>query len=363
MEIDLEMIAQPISPEQPAGPDMRADESRNNSYYRLRDVWDVARRKEREALNSDPEQGDQKQKADTESLSAWRQVTSQSLQLLTREAKDLEVAAFLIQGALRTEGTSGLAGALTVAKTLVERFWDELYPQLGEEGISLRLRPIESLSTAPSLLIEPLRRLAITGAGGQGPYTFSQYLSASAGRTNPSMSDLERSATDTDTGFYLGLYEELSTSQREFAELSRLLNEKSGVDEAGRSQGPSLGDLRQAIDDALSAVQHLAKGRLATAVEAVEADGAGGQASGNASPGAGTAVPGRLESRGDALRMLEKVAEFFERQDPHSLLGAQVRKIVRLANMKPADYYSELLDDENARKALFKLVGIEPPPE
>ena len=39
-------------------------------------------------------------------------------------------------------------------------------------------------------------------------------------------------------------------------------------------------------------------------------------------------------------RWAEKVAEFFERQDPHSLLGAQVRKIVRLANMKPADYYT-----------------------
>lgn len=363
MEIDLETLKQPISPDNPAGPDMRADESRNNSYYRLRDVWDVARRKEREALNADPSQSDQKQKADNESNSAWRSVTSQSLQLLTREAKDLEVAAFLIQGALRTEGTSGLAGALTVARTLVEHFWEPLYPQLGEEGISLRLRPIESLATAPSLLIEPLRRILITGGGGQGPYTFSQYLSAAAGRTSPSMSEVERSASETETSFYQGLYTDLSLCQQEFSELARLLNEKSGVDESGRPQGPSLGDLQQALNDAVSAVQYLAKGRLDSAEAAAESSAPAGVAAGNASPGAGTGVPGRLESRGDALRMLEKVAEFFERQDPHSLLGAQVRKVVKLANMKPADYYSELLEDENARKALFKLVGIEPPPE
>jgi type VI secretion system protein ImpA len=362
MEIDLERIAQPISPEQPAGPDMRADDSRNNSYYRLRDVWDVARRKEREALNSDPE-GDQKQKADSESYTAWRSVTSQSLQLLTREAKDLEVAAFLIQSALRTEGTEGLAGALSVARTIVEHFWDVLYPQLGEEGISLRLRPIESLSTAPSLLIEPLRRVEVTGPGGHGPYTFSQYLSAASGRGSPTMSELERSAADTEVSFYSAMYADLVLAQREFDELSRLLNEKAGLDESGRPQGPSLGDLKQALVDSLNAVQHLAKGRLESATETTDTAAADAATPVNGAPNAGTSVPGRLESRGDALRMLEKVAEFFERQDPHSLLGAQVRKIVRLANMKPADYYSELLEDESARKALFKLVGIDPPPE
>jgi len=106
----------------------------------------------------------------------------------------------------------------------------------------------------------------------------------------------------------------------------------------------------------------LAKGRIDAAAPAetmVDASANGGPAS----PSAGVSVPGRLESRSDALRMLNQVADFFERQDPLSLLGAQVRKVVRMANMTPAEYYSELLEDENARQQLFKLVGISPPPE
>jgi type VI secretion system protein ImpA len=153
MDIDLEAVAQPISPDQPAGPDLRADESRNNIYFRLRDVWDVARRKEREALNSDPDQGDQGSSAQTESMTAWRSVNSLAAQLVSGHAKDLEAAAFLIQSSLRIEGTKGLGVALTVARILVENFWNDLYPQIGEEGLSSRLRPIESMSTAPSLVI------------------------------------------------------------------------------------------------------------------------------------------------------------------------------------------------------------------
>ncbi len=358
MDIDLEAVAQPISPEQPAGPDMRADESRNNIYFRLRDVWDVARRKEREALNSDPEHGDQKSKAETESATAWRSVTSLASQLLSSQAKDLEAAAFLIQSSLRTSGTGGLGTALTVARTLVENFWNELYPTIGEEGLSSRLRPIESLSTAPSLVIEPLRRMAVANSSGQGEFTLSQYLSAASGRGSPSLSELERAAAETDTGFYLTLFEELSVCQRELDALAKQLDEKCGVDATGMPQGPSLGDLRQALADYLAAVQHLAKGRLANAIElAAEGQTPGG----TGTPGAGKGGSGRLESRNDALRMLVQIAEFFERQDPHSLLGAQVRKVVKLANMSPAEYYTELLDDEGARRQLFKLVGIDPP--
>jgi type VI secretion system protein ImpA len=363
MDIDLEAIAQPISPEQPAGPDMRADESRNNSYYRLRDVWDVARRKEREALNSDPEQGDQKFRADAESSAAWRSVTSLAIQMLSREAKDLEAAAFLIQSSFRTAGTAGLGEAMTVARMLVENFWDVLYPAIGEEGLSLRVRPIESLSTAPSLLIEPLRRMTIVSSS-NGSYTLTQYMSASTGRSTLSMADLERAAAETDASFFTGMFEELSLCQREFGELARLMDEKCGFDESGRPQGPSLNDLKQALADAAAAVQHLAKGRIATsALESAASNGEAAAGSPGAAAGAGTAVPGRLESRNDALRMLEQVAEFFERQDPHTLLGAQIRKVVRLANMKPADYYAELLDDADARKKLFKLVGIQDPNE
>jgi type VI secretion system protein ImpA len=201
--------------------------------------------------------------------------------------------------------------------------------------------------------------MAVANSAGQGEFTYSQYLSAASGRGTPSMPDLERAAAETDTGFYVSLFEDLSVCQRELDALSKQLDEKSGVDESGMPQGPSLGDLKKAIGDYVAAVQHLSKGRIGQTVEAATAEAeapGGGEA-----PSAGVRVPGRLESRSDALRMLVQVAEFFERQDPHTLLGAQVRKVVKLANMSPADYYSELLEDHNARMQLFKLVGIDPP--
>jgi hypothetical protein len=43
------------------------------------------------------------------------------------------------------------------------------------------------------------------------------------------------------------------------------------------------------------------------------------------------------------------------------LLAAQVRKVVRLGRMTPAEYFSELIQDRAARNELFKLVGIKVP--
>ena len=61
-------------------------------------------------------------------------------------------------------------------------------------------------------------------------------------------------AAETDTGFYTTLYEELSVCQRELDALAKQLDEKCGVDASGTPQGPSLGDLRQALADYLTAV-------------------------------------------------------------------------------------------------------------
>jgi type VI secretion system protein ImpA len=293
-------------------------------------------------------------------------VTEDSLRFLTSESKDLVIAGYLVQGAFRTYGLAGLAKAFSVARTLVEYFWDTLYPLPNEEGLFDRLAQMNALAGAETM-IEPLKRLHITRPRGNDPYIFSQYVDAAAGRKSPSMADVVQAAAETDTAYYTTMFADLTRCIEEFDALDRQLQEKSGVDEARRPRGPSLGKLRQTLVDIHAAVQHLAKDRLPTATEESETPRDNAEAPvdhevhDKRGRGGGTLVAGRLESREEALRMLEKVAEFFVRQDPHSLLGAQVRKIVYLANLKPEEYYSELLEDESARRTLFKLVGIKPP--
>jgi type VI secretion system protein ImpA len=72
---------------------------------------------------------------------------------------------------------------------------------------------------------------------------------------------------------------------------------------------------------------------------------------------------GPVRSRKEAFARLNEVAAFFEQMDPQCLLAAHIRRIVRLGNMSVAEYFSEIVEDKNAREQLFKLVGLSPPKE
>ena len=74
-----------------------------------------------------------------------------------------------------------------------------------------------------------------------------------------------------------------------------------------------------------------------------------------------TAV-GRIRTRSEAFEQLEKIASFFESHDPHSLIAAHLRSVVRLGRLPREDYYRQLLKDESALSILFNAVGIDPSP-
>jgi len=56
---------------------------------------------------------------------------------------------------------------------------------------------------------------------------------------------------------------------------------------------------------------------------------------------------------------LESIAVFFERRDPHSLVSAQIRNVVRLGRLPREAYYRELLRDEAALAMLFRAAGMD----
>jgi predicted component of type VI protein secretion system len=63
-------------------------------------------------------------------------------------------------------------------------------------------------------------------------------------------------------------------------------------------------------------------------------------------------------SRHDVLLILDSVADYFERHDPHSLLAAQVRNVVRMARLPRPDYYRELILEEGGLKSLSRMAGL-----
>jgi type VI secretion system protein ImpA len=92
------------------------------------------------------------------------------------------------------------------------------------------------------------------------------------------------------------------------------------------------------------------------------ANAAGEDAGAAAAGGGATDASGSPGGRDEAFRQLEKIAAYFERHDPHSLLAAQIRNVVRLGRLPLAEYYKAVIADGTALDTLFKFVGIGSPP-
>src|SRR5262249_53164201 len=147
---DLAALLAPISPDAPAGTDLRKDYSPESLYYRLRDARAEARAAERAVDAGEPSAGPAPQ---------WRTVRELAIEALSKQSKDLEVSAWLTEALLRGDSLIGLNAGFQLMAGLAEGFWDGFFPQPDEDGVAGRLASVAGLNGVggEGTLIQPLR--------------------------------------------------------------------------------------------------------------------------------------------------------------------------------------------------------------
>lgn len=90
---------------------------------------------------------------------------------LAAKSKDLQLGAWLTEAALRREGFAGLHQGLQLLHSLVEKFWDNLYPEVEDGDLELRAAPLEWVGTR---LEGAVRNVPLT----RGGYGFFKYKEA-----------------------------------------------------------------------------------------------------------------------------------------------------------------------------------------
>ena len=141
-----EDVLDPIPGDNPAGP-----------YLRYDPVYDKIKEARRQDLDV-PQGGWQTSLKTAE----WPVVIKLSTETLAKRSKDLQIAAWLAEALLQRHGFSGLADGLAVLVGLLERFWDDLHPELEDGDAELRAVPLAWVGQYLDLAV---RMAPITGAG------------------------------------------------------------------------------------------------------------------------------------------------------------------------------------------------------
>lgn len=362
---DLDALLAPISEDAPAGTDPREDTAARSLYFRLRDARADARAAERQA--------DAEVESDAAAAARWLPVRELAVELLTHQAKDLEAAAWCAEALLRSDGLAGLAAGFRLLSGLVGTYWDELFPLPDEDGVVSRIAPVAGLNGegADGTLIQPLRKLVLFELSDGTPFAFWQYRRSAelAGIGDTARREQRLAAgvlpfDEVEAAARVAGGQVFSNLRRDAAEAleawQRLGERFSSVvgDEA-----PPTSRVRDLLLEIAAIAERYAPAEAASAMpEEAAAIDMGERAGTVVAEGARATALTHITTREDALRLLDVIADYFQRTEPHSPLADTLHEAVRRGRLSWRELIEEIVPDTDNRAAILMSLGIRPPP-
>jgi type VI secretion system protein ImpA len=370
--LSFDELLAPIAGDNPAGIDLRIDRAPGSPYDKIKDARATARE-----LEKRQERGEADDKDLRGLVPAWRIILDTAPKVLAEKSKDLEITAFLIEALLRLNGLAGLRDGFRLARGLVEGFWEGLYPLPDEDGVSTRVAPLTGLNGegADGTLVKPLRVTELSEPGDDGrSLTYDDYLKATrllqlgaedkakrVAAGDLTLETFEARLRQTKPDFYRALYADLRGCLDEFARLGAALDAACGQDAPPSS---SIRGLLEGMRDCLQQTVGTFVDLTPPAAETAEATAASpeGEPPAGAAAAMAPAIPlGAIMTRDDAFQALGKVADYFRKFEPQSLVSYVIDEAIRRARLPLPELVRELIPDEAARKQFFILSGVRPP--
>jgi len=372
-DIDPDAFSYPISGDFPAGENLQVSEEGRAARSALRDLREEARRIERRADDGDTSEGGW-----PAARSVWIEVRDGGLDILKNRSRDLDIAAMIIEALARTDGFIGLAAGFAMARVMVESSWSDLFPipdpedgPADEEAIvEERTLPLQRLVGIDSegLLMPAILHIPFTQSRSDEQYALCHWrssrdlvreeseeklkLAVERGAVSPAQ--FEQAVATTPLPHLKEVFLELSQAAEQWELLSNSVSSASG----GAAVLPA-GPVRDLFEECDAALRTFALAAI-PAPEQADADMSDDVPDDAGTEGeSGGGRPGAPTGRAEAFSQLDSIADFFERHDPHSLIGAQIRNVVRLGKLPREAYYRELLRDDAALSLLFRAAGMD----
>lgn len=324
--ISVEDLLRPVSPERPCGEDLSYD----------------ARVMNLEAMV----EGTGQSQFATEAVEIdWKQVYQESQDIL-RQSKHLRLALFLTRAGLKREGLSGFVSGLSVMRGFCEQFWPSLYPSLDAEDPNPleRVNIVRDLATREMLL--ELARVSLTESRA-GRFSLQQLQDAKNPPANPEPN--APAASLIDAAFQETPKEAMDKCH---AAISQAIDEakklSAALDQAvGAANGADLAPLVKKLEEMGRVVAPHTTPKESPAAAAPEASSA-------AAPAPPPPPPGTINSRADAVKALDKIVEFFEKNEPSSPVPFLLKRAKKCIDMNFLELVHELA---NARAQAEGVLG------
>jgi type VI secretion system protein ImpA len=334
----VEKLLQPVSAENPCGPDLSYDPRFDELQTLLKGTPEV-------------EIGNLRKPAEPPD---WGDLQRKSVEFLG-QSKDLRVGVMLCCGWLRTGGLAGFRDGIQLVGGLLQQYWGPLHPLLDPEDnndptqrlniLNTLVAPRGTLNPAQGgwlVIIDHLFTAPLCQPKGTAPVSFDQLQAAKLRQVGsegtpaeaPALASLEpvlRAGRDQVAASHKVLQEALEVVQAIDQFLTSTLS-------AG--QAMSFDELLKTLTEMLSSLQPYLPTAGAEAGAVDEAGGAAAEAA--ATGGVSIAISGSIRSRDDVVTTLDKICRYYEQVEPSSPVPFLLKRAQKLATMNFVEAVQEL---------------------
>ena len=335
-EFDIQSLLSEVSAEAPCGEDISYDQS----YLALEDL-----------VRTRPAGGGVLGEEEATEEPNWRQVAEKSFEILQR-SKDLRVAMYLTLAVLKLQGIPGLRDGFLLLRGLLERFWDQVYPQLDPDDNNdplERINILESLSPTSVNVQDPMRfkqrlsEVPLCNSARMGKFSLRDIqiakgeiaVAGDEGVKIPEVSVIDAAFQDTTTDELLATSQATQEAIEHIAAIMSVFSER-----ASEGQTPDVSGFRAVLGNIHKCVQeYLAKRGHGVAVDE------GAAVTGTESGKGGVSLSGEILSTKDVLLALEKVCRYFDHHEPSSPVPLLLRRAQRLVSKNFLEVIQDVCPD------------------
>lgn len=372
--IPIDALLAPISDEAPTGEALPLYDS---PLEPIEDAIKAAKKAERKIREARPNGGrayDSMGEIVDLAWPDWQTVAELSAELLQNTSKDLRAAAWLTEALTRTEGFAGLRDGLKVCHGLIQQYWDTLHPQPTEEdGHSVTVSAFDNMTGDTSISV--LEEAPVTDEStGRRFSSFDRTMSEKfddmsdeemrdSWRENGevSLSTYLTALDETSYEFHATMVEDMDEAIDLLYELASFFRENCQRNVHGQETMPVVSSYREQLESIRNKIKAKADEK-----QPEDDSGDGDESSGELVEAGGAVGEARQRkgmTRSDAFEALQKIAEFFEKTEPHSPIPYAIRQITRWGHMSLPELLKELIEDDGIMQNLSKRVGFPEPDE
>jgi len=312
--LDLESLLAPLPGDAPCGPNLE---------------YDPAFQALEEAAAGKPER--QYDKVYPAEPPDWPAVRELALGLAAR-TRDLRVAVWLARSGARVEGLGAALQGLQLLHGLIERHWEQVHPLLDandDNDPTARLTALAPLTHDAGLA--DLRAAGLTSARGSITVRDLELAFGNA-EARPGEPVPTRDGAAPAVAAAQAQIADLAAQMAQASDLA-LSIEKLLDAKLGAANSPDLAPLRKLLDGVVAAGQAAQGGAEAAAAEPGAAAVAGAKPS------------GAIQSREDAIRTLQRVCEWLERNEPSHPAPLLIQRAQRLLTKNFMEIIRDLVPD------------------